>query len=114
MEQIANNPDADGLDMTELYTTLIEAWAYSNEPERAEEILDFMQTTYEKGDSVDPLLCGPPLRAFNAILLAYARLGRSDAPQQAMRFVSSAKAAYIPYDALSPYISPSPLLLPTP
>ena len=88
LEQMSGNPDADRLDMTALYTILIQAWANSGATggaERAEEILDYLQDIYEKGDSDDPLLCGPGLECFNAIIYGYARTGRQDAPEQAMR-----------------------------
>jgi hypothetical protein len=87
-EQKVGNPCADRLDFTALYTILIQAWANSGEPggaERAEEILDYLQDIYEKGDFDDPLLCGPGLESFNAVIHAYARAGRQDAPEQAKR-----------------------------
>ena len=87
-EQMSGNPNADGVDMTALYTILIIAWANSGARggvERAEEILDYFQDIYEKGESDDPLLCGPGLECFNAIIYAYARTGRRDASDQAMR-----------------------------
>jgi hypothetical protein len=90
-EQMVGNPYADCVDMTSLYSNLIEGWANCGEPgaaERAEEILDYLQNIYEEGDSYDPLLCGPGLRSFNAVIGAYARSGRDDAPQQAIRVLS--------------------------
>jgi hypothetical protein len=90
-EQMMENPYADCVDMTALYTNLIHAWANCNEiggPERAEEILDYYQTIYEENDSYDPLLCGPTIQSFNAVLGAYAQSGRSDAPQQTIRVLT--------------------------
>jgi pentatricopeptide repeat protein len=90
-EQMAENPYADCVDMTALYTNLIDGWSNCGElggAERAEEILDYFQRIYEEGDSYDPLLCGPGLRSFNAVIGAYARSGREDAPQQAIRVLS--------------------------
>lgn len=87
-EQMAENPYADCVDMTALYTNLIDGWANCGESggaERADEILDYFQRISEEGDSYDPLLCGPGLRSFNAVIGAYARSGRDDAPQQAVR-----------------------------
>jgi len=87
-EQEAENPYADCVDMTALYTNLVEGWAKCGEPggaERAEEILDYFQRVYEDGDSYDPLLCGPGLESFNAVISAYARRRTDDAPQQAVR-----------------------------
>jgi hypothetical protein len=90
-EQRMENPFADCVDMTALYTSLIFAWSFSNEmgsPERAEEILDNFQTIYEEGDSYDPLLCGPTIDSFNAVIGAYAQSDRTDAPQQAIRVLT--------------------------
>jgi hypothetical protein len=90
-EQMAENPFADCVDMTALYTNLIEQWCNCGEDggaERAEEILDCFQSIYEEGDSYDPLLCGPGLASFNAVIGAYARSGRSDAPKQAIRVLT--------------------------
>lgn len=87
-EQMAENPYADCVDMTALYTNLIDGWANCGEiggAERAEEILDYFQSIYEEGDSYDPLLCGPDLQSYNAVIEAYATSGREDAPQQAIR-----------------------------
>ena len=90
-EQRMENPFADCVDMTALYTNLIYAWSNSFEmgsPERAEEILDYFQTIYEEDDSYDPLLCGPTIDSFNAVIGAYAQSGRSDAPQQSIRVLT--------------------------
>lgn len=90
-EQKAGNPYADCLDMTLLYTNLVEGWAKCDDAgaaERAEEILDYFQKVYEDGDSYDPLLCGPGLESFNAVIAAYARRGTDDAPQQAIRVLT--------------------------
>jgi hypothetical protein len=90
-EQRAENPYADCVDMTALYTNLIDKWANSMEvgsAERAEEILDHFQSIAEEGDSYDPLLCGPGVQSFNAVIGAYARSGSSDAPQQAIRVLT--------------------------
>jgi hypothetical protein len=90
-EQMMENPFADCVDMTALYTNLIRIWATCGEiggPERAEEILDYFQSVYEEGDSYDPLLCGPSIQSFNAVIGAYAQSGRSDAPQQAIRVLT--------------------------
>lgn len=90
-EQMAGNPYGDNVDMTAMYNSLIMGWANSGEPggpERAEEILDYMQQIYEAGDSDDPLFCGPEISAFNAVILAFARSGRWDAPQQAIRVLT--------------------------
>jgi hypothetical protein len=90
-EQRMENPFADCVDMTALYTNLIHAWSNSYEmgsPERAEEILDYFQSIYEEGDSYDPLLCGPTIDSFNAVIGAYAQSGRSDAPQQSIRVLT--------------------------
>lgn len=87
-EQMAGNPYADCVDMTALYFNLIHGWANCGEAggaERAEEILDYFQDIYEDGDSYDPLLCGPCIGSFNAVIGAYAKSGRDDAPQQALR-----------------------------
>jgi hypothetical protein len=87
-EQMAENPYADCVDMTALYANLIDGWANCGEvggAERAEEILDYFQRIYEEGDSYDPLLCGPGIRSFNAVIGAFARSGSDDAPQQAVR-----------------------------
>lgn len=87
-EQMAENPYADCVDMTALYANLIDGWANCGEEggaERAEEILDYFQRISEEGDSYDPLLCGPGIRSFHAVIGAYARSGREDAPQQAIR-----------------------------
>jgi hypothetical protein len=88
-EQRVGNPYADRVDMTALYTGLIEAWAAcGTEPgcaQRAEEILDYFQSIYEEGDSFDPLLCEPGLEAWNSVIASYGRSGRPDAPQHAMR-----------------------------
>jgi len=91
MEQKAGNPFADCLDTTALYTNLLQGWAKCDEPgaaERAEEILDYFQQVYEDGDAYDPLLCGPGLESFNAVIAAYARRRTADAPQQAVRVLS--------------------------
>lgn len=91
LEQKAKNPRADCVDLTALYTNLLEGWAKCDDrgtAERAEEILDYFQKVFEDGDSYDPLLCGPDLRCFNAIIAAYARRGTPDAPQQAVRVLS--------------------------
>ena len=90
-EQRMENPFADCVDMTALYTNLIYAWSNSYEmgsPERAEEILDYFQSIYEEGDSYDPLLCGPTIDSFNAVIGAYAQSGRTDAPQQSIRVLT--------------------------
>jgi hypothetical protein len=90
-EQMAENPYADCVDMTALYTNLIDQWANCGDAggaERAEDILDYFQSIYEEGDSYDPLLCGPSLQSFNSVIGAYARSGRSDAPQQAIRVLT--------------------------
>ena len=90
-EQRMENPFADCVDMTALYTNLIYAWSKSYEigsPERAEEILDYFQAIYEEGDSYDPLLCGPTIESFNAVIGAYAQSGRTDAPQQSIRVLT--------------------------
>jgi hypothetical protein len=90
-EQRMENPYADCVDMTALYTNLIDAWSNSNEmgsPERAEEILDYLQTINEEGDSYDPLLCGPTIDSFNAVIGAYAQSGRADAPHQSIRVLT--------------------------
>jgi hypothetical protein len=87
-EQKIGNPYADQIDLTNLYQVLIQAWADSRETggaERAEEILDYLQEIYDNGDSEDPMLCGPGLESFNAVIHAYARSGRQDAPEQALR-----------------------------
>jgi hypothetical protein len=83
-----DNPYADRVDMTALYTNLIQVWANSGEsggPQRAEEILDYFQRFAESGDSYDPLLCGPDVDCYNAVIGAYAGSGRADATEQAMR-----------------------------
>ena len=85
------NPFADCVDMTALYTNLIYAWSNSYEigsSKRAEEILDYFQTIYEEGDSYDPLLCGPTIDSFNAVIGAYAQSDRTDAPQQSIRVLT--------------------------
>ena len=90
-EQMAENPFADCVDMTALYTNLIEQWCNCGEngcAERAEEILDCFQSIYEEGDSYDPLLCGPGVASFNAVMGAYARSSRGDAPQQTIRVLT--------------------------
>lgn len=87
-EQKLENPFADTVDMTAFYNILIETWANSGEiggPERAEEILDYMQEVYEENTSWDPLFCGPEVTAFNSVILSYARSGRPDAQSQALR-----------------------------
>lgn len=94
-EQIAGNPHVASLEMSALYTAVIESWANSGEdgaPERAEEILDYMQNIYEdiyeEGDAEDSARFQPGIGAFNGVLLAYARATRSDAPQEAMRVLA--------------------------
>jgi hypothetical protein len=83
-EKISGNADAVGLDMTAMYTAVIRNWAKSGEKgaaQRAEEILDNMQSAYEDGDGS----LKPNIETFNAVLLAYAQFQEDDAPQQAMR-----------------------------
>ena len=97
-EQRNGNPHAECMDMTALYQTLILAWANSGEAggaERAEEILDAWQEIYEQGDSDDPLLCGPGLDSFNAVIHAYAKSPRPDAPEQALRVLQKLYDWYI-------------------
>ena len=89
-EQRDDNPFADAVDMTILYTHLIIGWANSGEiggPERAEEILIYFQRISEEVDCYDPLLCGPCIDAINAVIGAYANSGKPDAPQQATRIL---------------------------
>lgn len=73
------------INMSTMYTYAIQGWANSWEKgaaaERAEEILDTMQRRFVDGDH----RIQPKIQAFNLVLLAYARSGLSDAPQQALR-----------------------------
>jgi len=75
---------ASVVDMSAMYTCAIRGWTNSGErgaaAERAEEILDAMQKRYM--DGVEGIK--PNLEAFNLVLMAYARSGKSDAPQQAL------------------------------
>ena len=83
-EKLAGNPNASEVNMTSMYRTIIEAWAKSGEKgsaQRAEEILDNMQSAYEDGD----LSLKPDIRLFNAVLDAYAQSKQNSAPQQATR-----------------------------
>jgi hypothetical protein len=74
------------LDMASMYTCAIRGWANSNErgpaAQRAEEILDTLQQCYTEGGHEG---MKPGMEAFNLVLLAYARSGMTDAPQQALR-----------------------------
>ena len=74
------------LDMATMYTCAIRGWANSKErgpaAQRAEEILDTLQQCYTEGGHDN---MKPGIEAFNLVLLAYARSGMPDAPQQALR-----------------------------
>lgn len=74
------------LDMATMYTCAIRGWANSNErgaaAHRAEEILDTLQQCHTEGGLEG---MKPEIEAFNLVLLAYARSGTPDAPQQALR-----------------------------
>jgi pentatricopeptide repeat protein len=90
-EQSAGNPHAIGLEMATYYSAVIEAWANSGEdwaPERAEEILDYMQNIYADNEHDESFRFKPQVAAFNSVLLAYARANRADAPQQAIRVLA--------------------------
>jgi hypothetical protein len=83
-----NNATLPELDFTNMYTGAIRAWANTrerNSAQRAEEILDTMQQCYAE-DGVEGIK--PGIEAFNLVLLAYARSGLRDAPQQALRVLA--------------------------
>ena len=85
-ERIAGNDNASELDMAAMYTSAIQGWAYSGEKgsaQRSEEILDYMQFYYERGD----VWLKPQISAFNAVLTAYAQSQQNDAAQQTLRFL---------------------------
>lgn len=79
-------PLESSLDMCAMYTCAIRGWANSKErgpaAQRAEEILDTLQQCYTEGGRAE---MKPEIEAFNLVLLAYARSGLNDAPQQALR-----------------------------
>lgn len=76
-EQKVGNPSSAAVDMTYLYELLIKAWAATGVgSSRAEEILNTLQETYD--DCEDPLLCGPGIESFNAVIAAYAQLGQRE------------------------------------
>lgn len=84
-----NNSNAIQVDMTAMYTCAIRAWSNSQErgaaAGRAEEILDTMQQHY----NVDGIAeIKPGVEAFNLVLLAHARTGLPDAPQQCLRVLT--------------------------
>ena len=83
-ERMAGNDNASGLDMAAMYTSAIRGWANSGEKgaaHRTEEILDYMQFYYERGD----VWLKPQISAYNSVLTAYAQSRQHDAPQQTLR-----------------------------
>lgn len=85
-EKIAGNRVVDSIDMKPMYDALIKTWAKSGEKgaaQRAEEILDNMQASYESGE--DHLK--PDMETFNLVLFAYSASKGKDTPRQAMRIL---------------------------
>lgn len=87
-ERMSRNPHLDGVDVSSLYTKVIQGWANCGEAggvERAEEILDYMQKLSDEENEDSLFARRPAVAAFNAVISSYAESGRPDAAQQSMR-----------------------------
>lgn len=93
-EKLANNSLAWDVNMKELYDLIILSWSRTHEfgaPQRAEEILDAMQRSYNTGLDGD---LKPSLRTWNTVLKAYVHAQSAEAPREVMRVLSKLETLY--------------------
>lgn len=87
-EKLAGNPLALNLKMGDMYNAVVSSWSKSFEsgaPERAEEILDAMQSAYNSGEDED---LKPTIQTWNNVLAAHSLSYSKDSPLSTMRVLS--------------------------
>ncbi|KAG7342234.1 PPR: pentatricopeptide repeat domain containing protein [Nitzschia inconspicua] len=87
-EKLASNPLAWTVRMKKFYDWIILSWSKTPEfgaPQRAEEILDAMQHSFNTGEDKD---LKPTLRTWNAVLKGYANTQSAESPREIMRVLS--------------------------
>lgn len=93
-EKLASNPLAWSVNMRDLYNMVITSWSKTPErgaPQRAEEILDAMQHSYNTGQDEG---LKPTLRTWNRVLKGYCQTQSAEAPREVIRVLSKLDTLY--------------------